>query len=123
MKAFMTFVESRSGVQDGISERYLARFLGVKDAKDAALDALSPAKHVTKDMPPVLLIHGRDDTVVPFEQTRLMAEAIKKVGGPSELVTLKDEDHWLSRGPTRIQMLQATVGFLEKIVPPIDPRR
>jgi dipeptidyl aminopeptidase/acylaminoacyl peptidase len=29
-----------------------------------------------------------------------------------ELVTLKKEDHWLSRGETRLQMLEATGAFL-----------
>ena len=28
------------------------------------------------------------------------------------MVTLKNEDHWLSRSVTRLQMLEATVAFL-----------
>ncbi|WP_426166099.1 hypothetical protein [Sandarakinorhabdus sp. DWP1-3-1] len=39
---------------------------------------------------------------------------IALAGGDVELVTLAAEDHWLSRGPTRVQMLEATVAFLEK---------
>jgi dipeptidyl aminopeptidase/acylaminoacyl peptidase len=35
-----------------------------------------------------------------------------------EFVTLKSEDHWLSRGETRLEMLQAMVSFLEKNNPP-----
>jgi dipeptidyl aminopeptidase/acylaminoacyl peptidase len=67
---------------------------------------------------PVLLIHGRDDTVVPISQSRRMANAMQAAGKPVELVELPGEDHWLSRGETRLKMLQATVAFLEKNNPP-----
>jgi dipeptidyl aminopeptidase/acylaminoacyl peptidase len=43
-----------------------------------------------------------------------MADALKKAGKPVELVTLPSEDHWLSRGATRLQMLTSVVDFLEK---------
>jgi dipeptidyl aminopeptidase/acylaminoacyl peptidase len=42
-----------------------------------------------------------------------MADALKRAGGTVQLVELKNEDHWLSRSPTRIQMLGAAVAFLQ----------
>ena len=65
-----------------------------------------------------MMIHGKDDTVVPIEQSRLMAEALRKAGKPFELITQNGADHWLSRGDTRLQTLTAAVGFLEKHNPP-----
>ena len=47
-----------------------------------------------------------------------MADALRKAGKPVEFVTLNHEDHWLSRGDTRLQMLQAVITFLEKNNPP-----
>jgi dipeptidyl aminopeptidase/acylaminoacyl peptidase len=41
----------------------------------------------------VLLIHGKDDTVVPFEQSQLMHDALKGANKDVQLVKLKDEDH------------------------------
>ncbi|WP_374516789.1 alpha/beta hydrolase family protein, partial [Brevundimonas sp.] len=67
---------------------------------------------------PMLVIHGRDDTVVPIEQSRLMAEALRRAGKPVELVELEGEDHWLSRGATRQRMLAETLRFLEAHNPP-----
>jgi dipeptidyl aminopeptidase/acylaminoacyl peptidase len=67
---------------------------------------------------PVLLIHGREDTVVPFEQSQLMLDALRSNKKEVELVTLKKEDHWLSHGETRLQMLEATVDFLRTHNPP-----
>jgi dipeptidyl aminopeptidase/acylaminoacyl peptidase len=67
---------------------------------------------------PVLLIHGRDDTVVPFEQSDVMLSALKHAGKSVELVTMKHEDHWLSHSETRLQMLEASVAFLKANNPP-----
>lgn len=98
--------------------RYWLRFMGADGLKDPDLTAISPARLADKVEIPVLLIHGKDDTVVPYVQSTLMAEALKKAGKPVELVTLPSEDHWLSRGATRLQMLTSVVGFLEKNNPP-----
>jgi dipeptidyl aminopeptidase/acylaminoacyl peptidase len=63
---------------------------------------------------PILLIHGKDDVIVPYQQSQIMADALAKAGKPFEFVTLKNEDHWLSRGATRLQMLEAVIAFLQK---------
>lgn len=101
-----------------LSQRYWDRFMGTADQKDPALAAISPIEHVSAVTVPLLLIHGRDDTVVPFEQSDIMLSALKRAGKSVELVTLKHEDHWLSHSDTRLQMLQATVEFLKAHNPP-----
>ncbi|SFK61130.1 Dipeptidyl aminopeptidase/acylaminoacyl peptidase [Caulobacter sp. UNC279MFTsu5.1] len=98
--------------------RYWLRFMGADGIKDPDLAVTSPAKLADKVEIPLLLIHGKDDTVVPYVQSTLMADAMKRAGKPVELVTLPSEDHWLSRGATRLQMLTSVVGFLEKNNPP-----
>lgn len=107
-----------SGRHGPAMRRRLIRLVGAEDSKDPVMAQISPAKHVDRIEAPILLIHGRDDTVVPFEQSKLMADALKKAGKPVELVALQGEDHWLSRGETRLQMLTAMVAFLEKHNPP-----
>ena len=102
----------------GVSQRYWDRFMGTADQNDPALIAISPIEHVAAVTVPVLLIHGRDDTVVPYEQSDVMLSALKRAGKTATLVTMKHEDHWLSRSETRLQMLQATVDFLRANNPP-----
>ncbi|HEY8572135.1 S9 family peptidase [Phenylobacterium sp.] len=101
-----------------VAFRYWKRFMGAEAKRDPALTEASPAAHASRITIPVLLVHGRDDTVVPLEQSRIMAEALEKAGKPVELVVQKGADHWLSQGDTRIAMLQATIAFLEKHNPP-----
>lgn len=98
--------------------RYRKRVYGVQSASDPKLKAISPALHAQDVEAPVLLIHGKDDTVVPFSESQKMASALKAAGKPYEFVTLNAEDHWLSNGATRKQMLAAAMAFIEKNNPP-----
>jgi len=100
------------------AQRYWLRFMGADGIKDPDLAAISPAKLADKVTIPVMLIHGKDDTVVRYDQSQAMADALKKAGKPFEFVTLDGEDHWLSRGATRLKMLTETVAFVEKHNPP-----
>lgn len=92
--------------------------MGAQSQSDPVLQQISPALNVDKVAIPILLIHGKDDTVVPLEQSRLMETALKKAGKPVELVVMAGEDHWLSRGDTRLQMLNSVVAFVEQHNPP-----
>jgi dipeptidyl aminopeptidase/acylaminoacyl peptidase len=76
------------------------------------LDAVSPAKHADKIRAPVLLVHGRDDTVVPIAQSQLMERALTDAGKTVQFVELEGEDHWLSGAKTRLEMLKALDAFL-----------
>jgi len=117
LKRMLRGINENSG-RDNYAQRYWDRFMGVSGPSDPTLRAISPIEHIDAVTAPVLLIHGRDDTVVPFEQSQVMADALKHAGKTVEFVTLKGEDHWLSRSATRFQMLQATVAFLKANNPP-----
>ncbi|MBV9540885.1 MAG: S9 family peptidase [Alphaproteobacteria bacterium] len=98
--------------------RYWRRFMGASVNSDPRLDEISPALHVTSDTPPVLLIHGKEDTVVPIAQSEDMESALERAGRPVKFVKLDGEDHWLSRPATRLKMLQETIAFLKANNPP-----
>jgi len=102
----------------GIVERYWDRFMGASAPDDPRLAQISPILHVGAVTSPILLIHGTDDTVVPYEQSEVMAKALRRAGKSVDFVTLKHEDHWLSHSATRMQMLAATVAFLRANDPP-----
>jgi dipeptidyl aminopeptidase/acylaminoacyl peptidase len=103
---------------DQREENYWDRFMGAAGPSDPVLQQISPIKHLDAITVPVLLIHGRDDTVVPFDQSSAMFDAMKHAKKDVEMVTLKNEDHWLSRSETRLQMLQSSVAFLRAHNPP-----
>lgn len=100
------------------SERYWNRFMGADDRNDDSLGPYSPARLANAADIPVLLIHGKDDTVVPVQQSQIMADALQKAGKAVELIVQPGADHWLSRGETRLQTLQAAMTFVERHNPP-----
>src|SRR5882762_7709899 len=118
IRRMLTWVNDRRGSDKSRTQRYGERFMGVRGPDDPAVDGISPIKHLDAITVPVLLIHGRDDTVVDYEQSHVMYDALRKAKKSVELVTLKNEDHWLSRSGTRLQMLEASVGFLRAHNPP-----
>lgn len=60
---------------------------------------ISPVTHVTADDPPMLLVHGDADALVPIQQAQLMVDALKKAGVEAELVTREGQGHgWATIG-------------------------
>lgn len=116
-----TLVEDKGSSKvhsDSYSGRYFDRYIGATGLKDPRLKERSPIHYVDDVKIPILLIHGKDDTVVKYEQSEQFFNALKKANKNVELVTLKHEDHHLSFSDTRLQMLQATIDFLLQYNPP-----
>jgi dipeptidyl aminopeptidase/acylaminoacyl peptidase len=118
LRRMLIWVNDRHRGRDNAAQRYWDRFMGVSGPDDALNDTLSPIKHIAEMTAPVLLIHGRDDTVVPFEQSDDMHDAMRRARKKVNLVKLDHEDHWLSRSETRLQTLKAMVAFLRANNPP-----
>ncbi|QTN20262.1 S9 family peptidase [Brevundimonas sp. AJA228-03] len=118
LRDMLRWTADRNGSRNNGTNRYWNRFMGTERSTDASLDALSPARLADRVEIPILLIHGRDDTVVPFSQTSTMASALRRAGKAFDLVELPGEDHWLSGEETRSQMLTQTVAFLQRYNPP-----
>lgn len=61
-------------------------------------DPYMPVKNVTSRYPPTLLIHGTEDTDVPYEQSVMMADQFRKFGVDHELATIIGGEHGLGGG-------------------------
>jgi dipeptidyl aminopeptidase/acylaminoacyl peptidase len=60
----------------------------------AKLKADSPRRHVENVNIPVLMIHGDHDYTVTYEQTKMMASALKSAGKQFKVVKIEDADHY-----------------------------
>lgn len=54
---------------------------------------ISPITHVTADDPPMLIIHGDKDFLVPIQQAESFVARMKEVGATAELIIRKDAAH------------------------------
>jgi dipeptidyl aminopeptidase/acylaminoacyl peptidase len=114
----LTYDHRRAGAASG-PMRYWKAFMGVTSAVAGnELRPITPTALADRADAPILLIHGKDDTVVPLEQSETMESALRHAGKPVEMVVMKNEDHWLSREATRVEMLNAAVAFVVKHNPP-----
>jgi len=69
------------------------------DASDKAkLDPYCPVRNITKNYPPILMVHGTEDTDVPYELSANMAKELKLHKVPHQLITVKGAGHGLSGG-------------------------
>lgn len=114
LERMIDWVNNESGRKDNPATRYWNRNMGDRSLWPAA----SPARHVDKLNVPMLLIHGRDDTVVPYQQSAIFRDAARKVGREIRIVELKGEDHWLSSADTRTEMFKAMLEFMLEHNPP-----
>jgi len=64
----------------------------VRDLLDKAR-AASPITYITPDDPPFLIMHGDNDRVVPYQQSVLLDEALRKAGVESKLHTVAGGGH------------------------------
>lgn len=55
-----------------------------------------PVKNVTADYPPTLLIHGEEDTDVPYEQSVMMAAEFRRNNVEHKLISVANGEHGLS---------------------------
>jgi len=99
--------------ESDLGEEYWETRIGSRFRDANEMNAVSPVKIAGNAGMPILLIHGEDDTVVPYSHSVEMANALKAAGKQHEFVTLKDEDHWLSRSASRTQMLQRSIEFID----------
>jgi dipeptidyl aminopeptidase/acylaminoacyl peptidase len=81
---------------------------------DSRLDTKSPINSVAAITIPLMIAYGTGDGVVPTEQSIRMAQALQKAGKAVTVVKLPDEDHWLSRAETRVQLLKELESFLRQ---------
>jgi dienelactone hydrolase len=106
--------EANRGDPSGMVAEWWRKSMG-KDMDH--LRKVSPQRNAKQVRIPVLLLHGRDDSVVDVEQSRAMNRKLLAAKRDVKFVELGGDDHWLSSASTRTQMLQEIETFLAKNLP------
>jgi acetyl esterase/lipase len=107
----------------------LSLFIGAHSAEAPdGLDAASPARHVSSDDAPMLLIHGSDDVWVPPSQSESMAHRLERAGVSHRLLVVPGARHGFElavRYPEPRDLLPDVLAFLDSVwqVPSQEPSR
>lgn len=115
LNLFLTTAKRDRG-SDSAVLTYWTRLIGDRKSEKEKIAAISPVNAAANFTAPVLLIHGSDDTVVPFLHSSKMEDALKAAGKKVTLVRLKKEDHWLSQSETRLQTLRELDRFVAETI-------
>lgn len=110
------------------ARRLISDFMGPPNSAEQR-SAASPITYVDEHDPPMLLVHGVRDAVVPVEQSRLMHARLLAAHVPTELVEVREGLHGFSifregRHPrASCTTLRFLAAHLHPTAPPPMPRR
>ena len=99
------------------SYEYWRASIGDPGRDRARLEAVSPIRFVEDWRPPVLLIHGDEDDVVSYDQSRDMDRALRRAGKEVRFVTLEGEGHSGWREDDHALALREIEAFLSRHLP------
>jgi acetyl esterase/lipase len=75
--------------------------------------AAIPVNHVTKDDPPMLILHGTADKLVPTSQPQGLADRLNEVGVDNTLVLVGGAPHSFDLQPKQFDLRPLVVGFFD----------
>lgn len=84
----------------------------------------SPIVHASAAAPPVLVVHGRRDEIVPVAQGRSLVERLRETGADARLLELPDDDHGLpsvfgAEGAPPTPAMEQIVAYFDETLGPV----
>ena len=100
--------------QNGLWTREVTGFDPDKDR--AKLDPFCPVRNVTPAYPPTLLVHGREDTDVPYDLSAAMAKEFERHKVEHRLISVPGAGHGLSGGDRKLvaEAHEAALDFIRR---------
>jgi acetyl esterase/lipase len=98
----------------------LKLFRGDEKEKPELYKQASPIKYVSKDDPPLLLVHRDHDNLVPFDQSVEMTKDYERVGLKVEFIAVKNAGHDFEQvgadpiSPPVNEIHQRTIAFFKR---------
>lgn len=103
--------QHRKGMDAAFFEASNTAFVGEPKPSDEILDAISPARHVTENTPPMFLWATAEDELVPVQHSIRMAHALADHKVPFEMHIFEEGPHGLALSN------QASAGSKSQIYP------
>ena len=98
---------------------YAVTWLGSRLDRAEVARRLSPLEYVRAGLPPVLMIHGDADPVVPYQHSLRLKAALEKAGVKAELHTVPGGKHGGFSAPENVAVYGAIRQFLSKYGLPV----
>ena len=92
------------------------------ETEPSAFLPFCPIRNVSAEYPPTLLLHGDKDTDVPYQQSVMMAEELKRAGVEHDLITIPNGGHGFDANmdsPVTRDAFETVLAFLQKHLEPL----
>jgi acetyl esterase/lipase len=96
---------------------YAEEWLGTQANREAIAKRASPLTYVSASNPPIIMIHGDVDAVVPYEQSVRLHQALDAASVPNELVTIKGGGHGYFSDAEQLRAYDRIWAFLDAHLP------
>ncbi len=84
----------------------------------ALWDSASPIKLISKDDPPMLILHGTADKTTPLDQSTRLHQAAQDAGVPCELILVEGAPHSFHLQPKQRDLRPEVIGFFDQYLKP-----
>lgn len=98
----------------------LPMFAQAQAVAPALWDSASPIKQLSKDDPPLLILHGTADTTTPLDQSTRFHEAARSTGVESELIIVEGAPHSFHLQPKQRDLRPEVIAFFDKHLKPAE---
>jgi len=99
-------IAQQSGPSYTLSNEVKLLLNGSAEDKPELADEASPVTYVHKGCPPFLIMHGQDDSIVPVEQSKELARALKSARSACTLEIIPGANHNFISGKTINRVVQ-----------------
>lgn len=103
------------GYGKNITSKSASRWLGDKAKDEAFARTVSPIYYVTKNSPPVFIVHGDADPTVPYQQSVELHKKLSEAGVKTKFITVKGGLHGKFEKEKNSEVNKAIVQFLKSL--------
>lgn len=91
------------------------KWLGDGSKNRKFIESVSPLYYVDKNSPPVLIVHGTKDPIIPYEQSSLLYEKLKAHNVKTEFISIEEGVHGKFSKEQRLMLNKKMWSFLEEL--------
>jgi acetyl esterase/lipase len=95
-----------------ITSKSATRWLGDKAKDEAFIKSVSPIYYVTKNSPPVFIVHGDADPTVPYQQSVALHKKLQEAGVKTAFITVPGGLHGKFDKETNSKLNKAIMQFI-----------
>jgi acetyl esterase/lipase len=95
--------------------RSAAAFIGADHLSDTKFkESISPIYWVTKNSPPIFIVHGDADPTVPYAQSVALKKKLDEIGVVNEFITIPGGGHGTFTKEQKTELGKSIIAFIEK---------